>query len=314
MGNGGIPGYYQSFAQNSINYNQNISTKINKPVLGTAQLGQVYGITNKEGLLTKKQSMEILETAWNKNIRIFDTAPSYYSEKIIGDFVKTNGLEKEITILTKISPVPILSDWKKHIIDSINNSILNLKCEAIDVLFFHNAENSVILSQYPDEFIEILKQFPINKIGVSVYEESEIDYFKNFNSFDIAFQFPYNIFDQRFTNNSIKEGNRYARSIFLQGIITSNKKLKNPIPYGLKKLHKAVHKYFQKHNINPLEYALQYIANSNQIDYYLFGVDNKNQLEEIMNIDLNNYHGTDSDFERVIQLIDKTWLDPRKWS
>jgi len=264
-------------------------------------------------LLSKKQSFEILETAWNKNIRIFDTAPNYNSEKIIGDFVKTHGLEKEIIILTKIPPIPILSDWEEYIKDSINNSILKLKCEAIDVLFFHNAEDSKILFQYPDRFIEILDQFPINKVGVSVYEKSEIDYFNNFNSFDIAFQFPFNILDQRFTNNSIKKGNRYARSIFLQGIITSNKKLNISIPYGLKKLHKTVHKYFQEHNIKSLEYALQYIANSNQIDYYLFGVENKKQLEEIMNININNYY-PDSEFENLIQTLDKTWLDPRKWN
>ena len=49
MVNGGIPEYYQSFHQNSIHYNQNMSTKINKPALGTAQFCQVYGITNREG-------------------------------------------------------------------------------------------------------------------------------------------------------------------------------------------------------------------------------------------------------------------------
>lgn len=286
---------------------------MNKPVLGTAQLGQDYGIANRKGLLSKKKSFEILETAWNKNIRIFDTAPNYNSEKIIGDFVRTHSLEKEITVLTKIPSIPNISDWEKFIHDSINNSILNLKCESIDVLFFHNAKDSVILSQYPDEFLDILKQYPINKLGISVYEEFEIDRFKNFNTFDIAVQFPFNILDRRFSNNSIKKDCRYARSIFLQGVISSNERLNNKAPEGLKKLHKLLHKFFQEHNISPIEYALGFIANSDSVDYYLVGVDSKEQLEEIMNIDLNNCH-TDIEFEKLIQLIDKTWLDPRKWN
>ncbi len=286
---------------------------MNKPVLGTAQLGQNYGIANRKGLLSKTQSFEILEMAWNKNIRIFDTAPDYNSEKIIGDFVRTHSLEKEITVLTKIPPVPNLSNWKKFIHDSINHSILNLKCESIDVLFFHNAKDSVILSQHPDEFLEILKQYPINKLGISVYEESEIDNIKDFSSFNIAIQFPFNILDRRFSNNSIKKNYRYARSIFLQGVISSNERLNNNAPKGLKKLHKLLHKYFQEHNINPIEYALSYIANSDYVDYYLVGVDSKEQLEEIMSIDLNNCH-TDIEFEELIQLVDKSWLDPRKWN
>jgi aryl-alcohol dehydrogenase-like predicted oxidoreductase len=288
-------------------------TKMNTPVLGTAQLGNAYGITNQERLPTKNNSIKILETAWNMNIRSFDTAPSYNSEKIIGDFVRTHGIEKEISILTKFPPIPILSDWKHFIHDSINSSILNLKCDSIDVIFFHNAKDSVILSQYTDEFFKILEQYPINKLGISVYEEFEIDFFKNFSSFDIAFQFPFNILDRRFCNNSIKKKYRYARSIFLQGVISSNQRLNNKAPKGLRKLHKLLHKYFQEHNINPIEYALSFVANSESVDYYLFGVDNKEQLEEIMSIDLNYCHA-DIELENLIKLVDKTLLDPRTWN
>ena len=93
MVDGGIQEYYQ-YCFLILNNWKNRGSKISTAILGTAQLGQVYGITNQEGLLTKKQSLEILETAWNNNIKIFDTAPNYNSEKIIGDFVKTHSLER----------------------------------------------------------------------------------------------------------------------------------------------------------------------------------------------------------------------------
>ena len=203
-------------------------------------------------MLTKKQSLEILEIAWNNNIKIFDTAPNYNSEKIIGDFVRTHSLEKEVIICTKISTISPLSDWEDSIKKSIDNSILELQCETIDVLFFHNPEDSRLLIKYPEKFIAILNEFPINKIGVSVYEESEIKDFNNFDSFDIAFQFPFNILDQRFKNNKIKKGFRYARSIFLQGVIISEKKLDNSFPIGLRTLHRTLHEYLQNQGVNPI--------------------------------------------------------------
>jgi aryl-alcohol dehydrogenase-like predicted oxidoreductase len=312
MVNGGIPEYYQYLLQNLIDSNVSV-TKMNTPVLGTAQLGNTYGIIKQEGLPTKNSSIKILETAWNMNIRFFDTAPSYNSEIIIGDFVRTHGIEKEISILTKIPSIPILSDWKHFIHDSINSSIQNLKCDSIDVIFFHDAKDSVILSQHADEFLEILEQYPINKLGISVYEEFEIDIFNNFSSFDIAFQFPFNILDRRFDNNSIKKDYRYARSIFLQGVISSNERLNNKAPKGLRKLHNLLHNYFHEHNINPIEYALSFVANSRCVDYYLFGVTSKEQLAEIMSIDLNYCHA-DIELENLIKLVDKNLLDPRTWN
>ena len=60
-------------------------------ILGTAQFGIPYGISNKKGKIPKKEIFKILDYAFRKNIRYLDTASGYgKSEQIIGDF--SNGI------------------------------------------------------------------------------------------------------------------------------------------------------------------------------------------------------------------------------
>ena len=48
-----------------------------KMVLGTAQFGMDYGIANVNGKPKHKQIFDILDIAWEKGVRRFDTAPDY---------------------------------------------------------------------------------------------------------------------------------------------------------------------------------------------------------------------------------------------
>ena len=48
-----------------------------KMILGTAQFGMDYGIANVSGKPKKKEVFGIIDHAWEKGVRRFDTAPSY---------------------------------------------------------------------------------------------------------------------------------------------------------------------------------------------------------------------------------------------
>lgn len=285
---------------------------IGKMVLGTAQLGMDYGITNRAGKPSKEEAFKILETAWNGGIKRYDTAPGYGSENIIGDFIKANGIENEINILTKIPSLKDLSDWKGFIHRTINNSLKNLSCRSIEVLFFHNANNSNWLLKEPGFFNQLVSEYPISNLGVSVYDMEQVEKLKNC-EFDIAFQFPYNILDRRFESNNISTGLRYARSIFLQGVLSSKTGLRDSAPETLKEIHKKVRDLFEEKQIIPVNYSLQFVANSRSIDYFLFGVDAKEQLDQIFAVDLLCYH-PDDELNQIISAIDKEWLDPRVWN
>ena len=73
-----------------------------KMVLGTAQFGMDYGITNVNGKPTRNEVFNILDFAWENGVRRFDTAPGYDSETWLGDFLTSRGLQDQIKILTKI--------------------------------------------------------------------------------------------------------------------------------------------------------------------------------------------------------------------
>ena len=69
--------------------------------MGTAQFGMDYGIANINGKPKKNEVFDILDLAWENGVRCFDTAPSYGSEKLIGEFVENNGIQDKVKILTK---------------------------------------------------------------------------------------------------------------------------------------------------------------------------------------------------------------------
>ena len=92
----------------------------------------------------QRKRYEILELAWDMGVRRYDTAPSYGSEELLGEFVHTNGIDKEINIMTKISNITELENVRT----SVEQSLKNLGC-LIDVLFFHKFDNSEYLSKNP---------------------------------------------------------------------------------------------------------------------------------------------------------------------
>lgn len=286
-------------------------SKINKMVLGTAQLGFNYGIANRDGKPSKNESMKILETAWDSGIRHFDTAPSYNSEKILGKFVKAQRLGDEINILTKIPALGNNPDWKYSIHNSITKSLGNLGCNSIKVLFFHNAKDSLLLTKEPSFFLDFLKSYPVSSLGVSVYDPDEVQKL-NECPFDLAFQFPYNILDRRFEDNTLSAGKRYARSIFLQGLLASQR-LNDTAPQELQNIHSIIHRFCSENNISIIRQAIQFVAESKSLDFFLIGVDKLKQLKQILRIDLEGcvYQ---SSLDCLASSIDDKWLDPRNWN
>lgn len=287
-----------------------LSKNISKMVLGTAQLGFDYGIANHSGKPSASESTRILETAWNNGIRYFDTAPGYNSEAILGDFFKTQGIKNEAKVLTKIPSLNDSNNWQSSIHKSITKSLNDLGITSIEVLFFHDAKDSIFLLKEPQFFKDLLKLYPIKSLGVSVYEPDEIQRLKD-SFFDLAFQFPYNILDRRFENNTVTLGKRYGRSVFLQGLLAAEK-LKNNVPKELKKVHSKIQKFCYERNLPLMDQAIQFVANSECIDFFLLGIDNSKQLEQILSIDLETNSSCEAT-EFLNLSISNEWLDPRQW-
>lgn len=280
-------------------------------VLGTAQLGSKYGIANRREVPTVEKGLRILKTAWEAGIRYVDTAPGYRSETIIGEFVRAQGLQNDIRILTKIPSLSYVKEWKNAVYDSLEESLKSLGADRIEVLFFHDPKDALLLFTHAEFFKELLGSFPIEVLGVSVYEPKEVQRMDGC-GFDLVIQFPYNVLDRRFEKNTVTEGKRFGRSVFLQGLL-AGASLREDVPDPLKELHAAISADCKIYGFSALQLSLAYVANSDAIDFFLVGVDSAKQLNELLSLDLTLPENLDQWGSRWCSLVGDKWLDPREW-
>jgi len=291
---------------------RSLEEHIQRMVLGTAQLGSEYGIANRGETPTGEKSLRILKTAWEAGIRYVDTAPGYSSEAIIGKFARAEGVQDDIRISTKIPSLGSVKEWKDFVQDSIEASFKSLGANRIEVLFFHDPKDAMLLFSHADFFEKLMASFPIGSLGVSVYEPQEVHTMDGC-GFDLAIQFPFNVLDRRFEKNAIREGKRFGRSIFLQGLL-AGMLLREDAPVPLKELHAAIFADCGINGVSALQISFAYVAASDAIDFFLVGVDSEKQLNDILSLDLSLDKTFDQYASRWRSLTADKWLDPRKWS
>lgn len=297
----------------------------NKLVLGTAQLGLNYGIANKTEKPVESEAFEIMKYAVENGINYFDTAYSYgNSEIIIGKFLNFHkNYKNKVNIITKMPSLKRKILNKELIKKYFLESLQRLNQDSIYCYMIHDFND--IKNNYSEiaySFTKLKNDNRIKKIGVSVYDKSQINFLlKNFN-FDLI-QIPINIFDQRLLKDDIlldlkKRGIEiYTRSVFLQGLIFLDK---NNLPSKFKSIKKQLEKLNNislKYNISKEELALVFISAINEIDKIVIGVENIEQLKRNIKI-LNNLRNiykikTIINFKDFI-IEDTNIIDPRKWA
>lgn len=297
-----------------------------KIILGTAQLGLDYGITNKNGKPDIYTSLKIIETALANNINDFDTARGY------GDSEKIIGIAKEkfnnMNIITKLDPLENINGFSKReeiiyeVNQSVNTSLKFLKLDKINTLLLHRFShyNNKIIWDY---LLELRKNKKIEKLGVSVYYVKEA--IKALLDNEIKhIQLPINILnDSWFCDEFLQLVKKredvtiHCRSIFLQGILISSKdkwpKLDN---INSEDYVNKLDKLSSTFNFNnKIELCLSYIKSIKWINGLLMGVDNVMQLEE--NIKLFNIRElTKDEFNLVrnnFKNVPENLLNPSMW-
>lgn len=261
---------------------------INKLALGTVQFGLDYGINNPNGKPTKEKSLEILDFAYEKGIKVFDTARVYGdAEETLGEFLQSRNLEEEIKIITKLD-LDVFSKSKGKLRDivaaELEESLKRLKRDYVDGYLLHTPEH-IRNDEIVGIMVDLKKQGLVKNIGVSIYEEADAIYAANLKEVDYI-QAPYNIFDQRMDRSGFfrlakKNGKTvFARSAFLQGLFLMPE---NKIPLLLEKTKvylSRMDKIIAKYSLARREVALLFSCANKNIDYAVFGVDNIGQLQE----------------------------------
>ena len=265
-------------------------------VIGTAQIGNLYGVSNYKKI-NQKDIKKISHFMNLSGIGNIDTARDYpNSEKLIGKYFSKNN---KLKIYTKISnKVNLLKNEKKinkTLLDSIKKSLIKLKIENIECLYIHNMSQDKCLNLKILKILKrIKKNYNIKSIGISISNLSDIDEIldtKIKNYIDIV-QVPQNILDNRILKtklNSFKKNKIeiIIRSIFLQGLIFLDDKSK--WPNNLKKFHKT---FFKKSKfiikklgcLSILELAIMYVYSKNPKSKMIIGINSFSHLTEIYSL------------------------------
>ncbi|MFG3431276.1 MULTISPECIES: aldo/keto reductase [Lysinibacillus] len=288
-------------------------------VLGTAQFGMKYGVTNKVGQTPKDEITKILSYIKSKGFNQIDTAPAYGdAESILGE-CDLNGLE----IISKTLQCPNEIITEKDIEDiqeSVDISLENLGKEKLHGILIHNIADCYKTGA--NKIFEVLYKLKgenkVEKIGVSVYELQDIEMLLENNYYVDIIQLPLNILDQRIYKSGIlkrlKEKNIeiYVRSIFLQGILLADENsIENP------EITKRVQPYFrelEKNNLTKLEGAIYFISRIPEIDHLVLGVNNLKQLIEIYQVfnKVEKLPCNLMDFSEFA-VNEEQLIDPRRW-
>lgn len=276
-----------------------------KIILGTAQLCNRYGISNNY-FIDKKKSLDILDCAWTNGFRYFDTAQAYPSQKLIGDFVKSNNLSKEIKILTKIQK----TNFEK-IGTNLEMNIEELNTTPL-ITFLHNENDKILYYKNENKFEMLKKKGLTLHFGLSVYTEKNLKKYKN-----LFYQFPYNLLDTRFSKFEAVSDMCIARSVFLQGVLTKRiykENIKKKFYLQIKKFQKIFFQLCADLNDSPENIAFNFMYKSNKFSKAIIGVESISQLKNLINL-INNYEDNFV-IKKEYLFLEKDWAhisDPRLW-
>ncbi len=201
-------------------------------VLGSVQLGLLYGATNKTGKPSRRAALKLVRHAVDSGIRQFDTARAYGdAEARLGEALSGS---KAFTV-TKLSPLTELSPnaTRDEVVAAVDASIAQ-SCEALrrdrlDCLLLHRiahmtAYNGAIWRR----LIEHVQMCKIQRLGVSVQSPAEVR--QALASHHVMhIQMPFNLLDWRWRDAGIinqiarrRNLTVHARSVFLQGLLATN--------------------------------------------------------------------------------------------
>ena len=277
-----------------------------KLAIGTVQFGLDYGITNQSGQVTIKEVKGILDFAKDNGIDTLDTASGYgNSEKVLGEV----GVDNYQIITKTIS----LKNGVDKVIDGFYQSLNDLSQKQVEGLLIHNIQDieNKQFSALFDKLNELKQQGLIKKIGFSTYTPEQVNFLLENFDFNII-QVPFNVFDTRLIQSGQLQALKskgveiHARSVFLQGVLLDFDNLSD---YFLtwKTQFIEYQAMVKNSGLSLLEYALNFVLSVQEIDRVLVGVNNEQQLREIV-LSLKGLDGLEDYFINDINL-----LNPSLW-
>ena len=276
-------------------------------------MGQVYGVLNKNSLLNSSQIQDLLSVAQNNGINHFDTAAAYgNSENLLGKKLEPK-FNPEVS--SKLNESDCLT--LDQTIQTIQKILDRLQLTKLDVLYLHNDEPLAL--SYSQEVLTNLnlcrEMGMFSRIGVSLYDKTNIIRIRDTYPEIKVFQVPENIADRRLLRSKElmdMKNNGYqifVRSIFLQGILLCNE---NEIPSrlaGSQQTIRQIRNLARAEGITQLDVCLGY---AKMIPWMTDIIIAPVSVEQLLQI-LKSAYILDPDLLSNIESLGPELADPRKW-
>lgn len=262
--------------------------KVSRLGFGTMRLPTI----NSNADIDEVQAAEMLKYGIENGINIIDTAFPYHSkeldgngnsERFVGKFLKENSMRDEIILQTK-SPSWLMeekSDFERY----LDIQLEKLQTDYVDIYLLHsltvpdwnNVENLGVL----DFLDDCLSSGKVRHIGFSSHVEIDylIEILDAYPKWEVALT-QMNYLDEYYQSGIM--GLNYLKDINVGSMIMEplrGGRLVQNIPSEVQQLWNASEK-----KRSPVEWALQYLWNRDDVDCVLSGMTNLNQVKENIKI------------------------------
>lgn len=284
-----------------------------KLALGAAQFGLSYGIANQSGQISRSEGIDLLRLALENGINTIDTAIAYgESECKLGEI----GVEGW-RIVSKLPAIPYgCSNVVEWVTESTIESLRRLNVKSLYGLLLHRPQQ--LVEKNGDNIYRALEQLKqdglIRKIGISVYDPSELDAICGRFPLDLV-QAPFNIMDHRLIDTGwlhrlAERGiELHVRSIFLQGLLLMSMDNRPAKFAKWSHLWSEWHAWLKDENLTPLQACLRYALSFTDISRVIVGVDSHKQLKEI----IDSANGDSLKIPEMFKIDNTELINPALW-
>ncbi len=295
------------------------SLDISRIAFGTAEVGMDYGIPvpGKYAQPGAKDALKTLSAALDCGISLFDTAPGYGpSEDLLGQLDR----KEEWHVATKVALTPAGEDTARFVRRSVEQSLKNLRRDALDIVQIHNATaETVSRSDMFDVLWRLKEAGAIRHVGASVYEPANAAACILSGRCEVL-QIAYNILDQRMRCEVMPLARAHGvgvlvRSVYMRGVLTPRFK---HLDTRFAPLTNAVESIMRTAQITETErlpaHALRFCLAASDIDSVILGIRDSAELQAALRA--ASQGPLQSEMVAALQacaLSDPYWLDPSNW-
>ena len=279
-----------------------------KLALGTVQWGLDYGISNTNGIPTDAELDAIIRLANQNDINLFDTASQYgNAEARLGDYTTKNSC-----VVSKFSSVNHSS-----LENEIQGSLERLNVEQLYGYLFHAPKDLINTPLLWDQIQNYKVKGKVKKIGYSLYSPEELELFLDKNWIPDIVQLPYSLLDRKFEPyfEQLKSlGTEiHIRSVFLQGLYFKSIETLPSTFNDLKSALIELAEIAREFGLTTVELALNFVLKNEYVDYTVIGVEQSNQLKEIISASKIDFSESMAERVKTLSVENPTLLNPFNW-